>query len=174
MHKPPPLLTPHRCARLVAWAQAMLAWLATALFGAGALSGAWRLRRYPLLDSIEHLVRGLAICRTIELAHLRERPRARLLHDTLGAGFRRRTERSEILRSIAGSRWRKALKHRDPAQRLQRLLAALADIDSFARRYLVPRAMRRLTRLFPVLPVAPPAVRVASRAAPETCAVNSS
>ena len=39
------------------------------------------------------------------------------------------------MRETVGGRLRKALKHRDPRVRTQRLMAALADIDGFARRY---------------------------------------
>ena len=177
MKKPPPFLTPHRFARLLAWAHAVLAWVGAVLFGVGATPDLRRLRRRRrllTLDPVEQAVRWLVICRTVDLAHLQERPGAQTLHDGIAGGFRRRVERGGILRTIAGSRFRKALKHRDPAQRLQRLLAALADIDAFARRYLVPRALRRLTRLFPVLACAPPPVAPTACAVPEVRAVNTS
>jgi hypothetical protein len=66
------------------------------------------------------------------------------------------------MRATVGGRLRKALKHRDPRVRTQRLMAALADIDGFARRYLVARALKRLTKLNAVVMFAPPAGAVVS------------
>jgi uncharacterized protein (DUF58 family) len=78
------------------------------------------------------------------------------------------------MRATLGGRLRKALKHRDPRVRLQRLMAALADIDGFARRYLVARALKRLTKLNAVVMCAPPAAAVVSLAAPALDAADSS
>ena len=79
-----------------------------------------------------------------------------------------------MMRAIVGSRFRKALKAGDLHERLKRLLAALADIDGFARRYLVPRALRRLTKLNAVIMAAPPAEPLDSVTAPQPCAADSS
>jgi hypothetical protein len=176
MKKPPPLINPHRIARLIAWLRAMLAWAASVLFVDAAPSRRRIRQRYRFLslNRLERLVRALIIIRAIDLAHLRARPRRGVLRNAATNGFHRCTERGAWLRAIAGSRLRKALKHRDPAQRIQLLLAALANIDGFARRYLLPRAERRLTRRFPILMLAPPVAATTSRLMPEPCAANTS
>lgn len=156
MNKPQRILSPHRFARLIAWAQKMLAWMTLVMFTPAAINRRHIRQRYGFisLDRVERFVRALAIVRAIQLTHLRPHPR-RTLCNSAPAGFRRRVVRGAYLRSIAGSRFRKALKHRDVGARLQRLASALADINAFARRYLVPVARRRLTRLRPVILVAP-------------------
>ena len=176
MKTPPSRFNPHRIARLMAWLRAILAWAASVLFADVAHSRRHIRQRYGFLslDPIARLVRDLAIVRAAELTHLRTRPRFRGVRNAAAQGFRRPTARGAWKRAIAGSRLRNALKHRDPAQRIQRLLAAIADIDAFARRYLAPRAKGRLTRLFPVLLFAPSAAPLVSRAAPEPCAANTS
>jgi len=176
MNKPIRLYSPHRFARLIAWAQAMLAWAALVLFSAVAPINRRHIRqRYHALslDCVERVVRRLAMLRAAEIAHLRTGPR-RLPRNAAPDGFRRRTTPEALRRAIAGSRFRKALKHRDIAERWRRLSAALADIDAFARRYLVPRAMRRLTRLFPVLMDAPAAEPLVSLALSPASAIDSS
>jgi hypothetical protein len=176
MNKPPSPFNPHRIARLIAWLQAMLAWAASVLFTDVAQSRRRIRQRYGFLslDPLARLVRDLAIVRAADLMHLRARPRFRGVRNAAAHGFRRCTTRGAWRRAIAGSRLRNALKHRDPLQRIQRLLAAIADIDAFARRYLAPRARRRLTRLFPLLVFAPPAAPLIALAAPEPYAANTS
>jgi hypothetical protein len=177
MKKPPASFNPHRIARLVAWLRAMLAWASSVLFADAARPNRRHIRqRYGFLslDLLARLVRDLAVIRATDLTHLRARPRFRGVRNAAAHGFRCCTKRGAWKRAIAGSRLRKALKHRDPLQRIQRLLAAIADIDAFARRHLAPRAKRRLTRLFPVLMFAPPAAAFVSRPMPEPCAANTS
>lgn len=176
MKKPPSPFNPHRIARLIAWLRAMLAWAASVLFADAAPSRRHIRQRYGFLalDPLARLVRDLAIVRAADLTHLRARPRFRGVRNASAQGFHRRTTRGAWKRAIAGSRLRNALKHRDPAQRIQLLLAAIADIDAFALRYLARRAKRRLTRLLPILMFAPPPALFVSRAAPEPCAVNTS
>ena len=176
MNKPPSPFNPHRIARLIAWLRAMLAWAASVLFADVAPARRHIRQRYGFLslDPLERLVRALIIIRAPELTHLRSRPRSPAARNAAAHGFRRRTSRAAWMRTIVGSRLRKALKHCDPAQRIQRLFAALANIDAYARRYLAPRAKRRLTRLFPILMSAPPAAAFVSRLMPEPCAANTS
>jgi hypothetical protein len=78
------------------------------------------------------------------------------------------------MRATAGARFRKALKARDARERMRRLVEAISDIDGFVRRYLVGRALRRLTRLDAVVMLAPPADAVQSLFAPEPRATDSS
>lgn len=65
MNKPPRIINPHRFARLIAWAQAMLAWMALALFSAPAINRRHIRQRYRLLslDRLERFVSAAAIIR---------------------------------------------------------------------------------------------------------------
>lgn len=158
MHARPTFLNPRSTARIVLWARAMLSWLALVLFGTPMCISPRLIRQrqaYFSLDWAARLVRALAIVRAVEIAALPPR-RGSPAYDGAPPGFARPVARGATLRAIAGSRFRRALKHRDPAQRLQCLLAALGDIDALARRYLVPRGRRGLARLRPVLMRAPP------------------
>lgn len=157
MTSPARRLKPHRFARITLWARTLLAWLALLLFADTTHAKRRYIRqrfRFASLDWIERLVRALAIIRAVELTSLRKRPRPPL-RNAAPAGFRRRINRGMHLRAAVGSHFRKALKHHDPRERIQRLLGALADIDAFARRYLAPRGLRRLTKLHAVIPLAP-------------------
>jgi hypothetical protein len=160
MHKPVRLLSPHRIAKLTAWALAMLAWVARFWFGADALNGRRIQRRVGFL-SLHRLTRltcRLAIIRAVEITGIRARQRA--IRNTAPSGFRRRTAPRVLMRACIGGRLRKALKRGDLSDRIRFLTAALADIDGFARRHLVPRALRRLTKLCAVVLTAPPAAAV--------------
>lgn len=165
----------HRCARLVLWAQTMLAWLAAALFSETQRANRRRIRqryRFAALDWAAHLVRALAIARALDITGVVGRaPRAR---SAPPPGFRRRAARTPRLRACAGSRFRKALKHRDPRRRLQLLLAALGGIDALARRYIVARALNGLTRIAPIVLIAPPAHARPAQTAPAVAAADSS
>jgi hypothetical protein len=176
LNKPNRLLKPHRFARLVLWAKTMLIWLAVVLFDETAAIDRRRIRqryRFASLDALERLVRALAVIRAVEITGVSRRPRPPL-RNAAPAGFRRRVRRSGLMRATVGSRFRKALKAHDPRARIHRLLAALADIDAFARRYLAPRALRRLTKLHSVVMYAPPAEAVVSLAATEPRAADTS
>lgn len=169
-------LKPHRFARLVRWAQAMLAWLALTLFADAAPTHRRHIRQrygFAQLGWATRLLRSLAILRAIEITGISKRP-GPPLRNAARAGFRRRITRGGISRAVAGAHFRKALKARDPQARLQRLLAAFADVDAFARRHLVRRVLRRLTKCHAVIMRAPPAVALLSLAAPEPCAADSS
>jgi hypothetical protein len=175
MNKPRPIINPHRFARLIAWAQAMLAWMALVMFSNAAANRRHIRQRYRFvsLDWVERFVRAAAIIRAIEITHARADPR-RTRRNTAPNGFRRRIARSAYLRAVAGSRFRRALKHRDITERLRRLMAALVDIDAFARRTLVARARRRLTRLCPVVLVAPRAAALVRLTAAPPAPANTS
>lgn len=169
-------LNPHRLARILLWARTMLVWLAAMLLADAKPASRRRIRQrydFASLDWAERLVRSLAITRAIEIAGVRKRPRPPL-RNAAGPGFRRRISRGAIGRAIAGARFRKALKSSDMRTRLHLLLAALADIDAFARRHLFRRVLRRLTKLHAVIMRAPPAEAIRALAAPEPCASDSS
>lgn len=170
------ILKPHRLARIVLWATAMLAWLASILSPGAAPANRRRIRqRYgsAALTWAERLLRTLALARAVEIAGISKLPRPPL-RNAAAAGFRRRTARSALGRAVAGVRFRKAIKARDLLTRIQRLRAAFADIDAFARRHLLRRVLRRLTKLFAVIVLAPPAHALRTLAAPAPCAADSS
>lgn len=170
------ILKPHRLARIVLWATAMLAWLASILTADAAPANRRHIRQrygFASLDWAERLLRTLALVRAVEITGVSRRPRPQL-RNAASAGFRRRIARGAIGRAVAGVGFRKAIKACDLRTRIQRLRAAFADIDAFARRYLVRRVLRRLTKLCAVIPVAPPAHALRALAEPEPCAADSS
>lgn len=160
MNKPVRFLSQHRTARLVTWALAMFAWVAYALFGEGAPHRR-RLRQRGRFFSLDRLARftcRLALIRAVEIAGIR--PRRRIIRNAAPAGFRRRIQPRALVRACIGARLRKAVKRGDLAARIRFLADALGDIDAFARRYLLPRALRGLTRLCAIVPVAPSAAAI--------------
>ena len=174
MQKPTRFLTPHRRARLIAWALAMLAWAASVMFGERLQTRRHMRERYPLLTLRwpTRLVCKLAMTRAAEIVGLRVRRRP--LRNAAPAGFRRRTRPHALLRAIVGARLRRALKRGDYAQRLRFLIDALNDLDAFARRWFVPRALRGLAKLCAVVAFAPPAAAILSAPALAPPAADSS
>ena len=161
VHKPPPLLSPHRTARFIRWAVLMLEWLAALLF-ADAPADRRRIRQRCGLISFtwaHRLLRALVIVRTVQLGNVRARP-GPPPRNAAPAGFHRRIRRAATARATFGARARKALHARTTLERIRRLLAAFSDIDGFTRRYMLARARRRLTRLCAITMLAPPAEAV--------------
>lgn len=174
MQKPVRFLKPHRLARLTAWALAMLAWVADGLFGEGAPHRR-RLRQRGGFFSLDRLARftcGLALIRVVEIAGMR--PRHRAVRNAAPVGFRRRTAPRALVRACIGARLRKAAKRGDLAARIRFLTAALSDIDAFARRYLLARALRRLSKLCAIVPIAPSAATISAPPAFAPFAADSS
>ena len=158
-------------ARLIAWAQLMLAWIGAMLFAANPPRPSRRhiRRRYHLFDleALARMVSRLILIRACALAHRRPAPN-RSVRNYARPGFFRRTRPRNLLRAAVGARLRRRLRHRDLRARLAALTRALADIDAAARD-LVPRLERRLTRLHAIVLVRPPhtpARSVAPRHAP--------
>jgi len=175
VHKPPPLLSPHRTARFIRWAVLMLEWLAALLF-ADARASRRRIRqRYGLISFAwaYRLLRALVIIRAVQLTGLRARagPRPR---NGAPAGFRRRVNRNAVMRATFGARARKALNACNTLGRIQRLIAAFSDLDGFTRRYMVPRALKRLSKLCAIIMIAPPAEATRLRAMPAPCGADTS
>jgi len=161
MHRPRSTLSQHRFARFIAWALALLNWIATGL-DHGTPADQRRIRQRDWFfdpDNAARLVRDLILLRALKLARLRALPR----HPSRGAPIRN----VHLRRAAAGSKLRRALDHRDPIQRLTRLIHALRNIDQHAAA-LARRLKRRLTRLYPrfTLPQASDAVRALAVRAP--------
>jgi len=79
-----------------------------------------------------------------------------------------------VNRAILGSRLRKALAAPTAHGRIGRLIAAFRDLDGFARRYLLPRAIRRLTKLHAIVMCAPPVDAVRTLSAPALATADTS
>lgn len=146
-----PLLTQHRRQRLVLWALAMLTWVEAVLFGNGNVT--WRQLHQRCerlsLHGLARMVLYLIILRASDIAGRRRR---KLRFWKYGRDLRR----SHLMRSLVGSKLRRALKHRDLATRIAKLIAALRNLDAHARP-LAQRMRRRLTRLWAITPTASPA-----------------
>jgi len=137
-----PRLSDHRHARLVAWALAMLLWMAGVLRGAGVTSRHLRQRGGAPLHAAAHFVKQLIVVRAQRIARLRTAGRFQYWR------YGRLVLRRGVFRAIVGARVRKALRRRDPFAQLAALIDALAHVDSFAR-MVAARIRRRLTRLWP-------------------------
>jgi hypothetical protein len=150
------LTTSHQRQRLVLWALAMLSWIAAVLFAGKAVTRR-QLRRRCKRISIHHLTRltlKLMIVRAAELAGYRPRKLRFWKHG-------RDLRRPHLFRTLIGSKLRRTLKHKDPAQRIAILTGALRNLDLLARR-LAQRMKRRLTRLWPTVPAPAPALALVS------------
>ena len=167
MKTPPPLLNPNRTARLISWAVTMLRWIALVLFSDTVAPRRHGRQRYRFVSLfwLKKLLYSLAIVRAVQMAGVTRTP-PRRVRNAAPSGFRRRVNRPFKMRAILGSRLRKALRARTARERITRLIDAFADLDGFARRYLVPRALRRLTKLCAIVMRAPPADAIFSAAAP--------
>lgn len=161
------LLNPNRKARLISWALAMLNWIALVLCDT-AFAGRRRVRqryRFISLVRLEKLLGALAVTRAAEMAGRLRRP-SRSVRNAAPAGFGRRIKRPALMRATLGSCFRKALRAPTLRERIARLIAAFSDLDAFTRRYLLPRALKRLTKLCAIIMRAPPAQSIASIIAP--------
>ncbi|WP_395645606.1 hypothetical protein [Terricaulis sp.] len=169
MHvKPHIRLSPHRRARLIAWALAMLAWV-HAVFFDGRIMSRRRLRQrggFLSLDYIARVVTQLIILRAAELARLHRR---RLAFHRHGADLRPR----HLRRSAIGARIRRALRHRDLGQRIARLSAALHALDAWAAHF-AKRLARRLTKMWAIAACAGPRAVLVAGAAPAPCVADTS
>lgn len=154
----------------------MLVWAALILFSPSASANRRHIRRrywFLSLDPIEELVRILCLVRAVELAR-RRASRRPMVRPIVGANFGQRAHRGALMRAHIGAPLRKALKHRDPRQRISRLLAALADIDGMARRYMLRRVLRPLGKLWAITIRASVADACVSAPALAPCAADTS
>jgi hypothetical protein len=155
MRKPQAPIHIHRLARLTLWARAILVWAAAVLLGLLIPdTRRERQRRSALsLGKLAYLVRNLMIAHIA--LHVRNRPQ-RAWRDFSRTGFRRRRPTRNPLRAIAGARLRRFLLAGSVTERLARLAKIMSDIDAYARRFLLRRALHGVTRLSPILMVSPP------------------
>jgi hypothetical protein len=124
-----PYLTLHRRRRLVLWALTMLAWIASLFGGAGPLRRHLHQRHRKMsLDGLALMIKQVILLRA---ADINRRRRRRLVFFKRGRDLRRR----HFMRSIYGSRLRRALKHGDPLTRITILADALKHLDAWAQRF---------------------------------------
>lgn len=149
MRTPQPI-TDHRPARLTLWALSILVWAASALFGDARAKSRHIRQRYSALSigKLTHMVRNLLLIRA---ARFQCAP-LRLKHWRIYTppGFHRRKAPRNKLRSIAGARLRRFMKHGSLVQRLTRLIQIVRDLDAYARRFVLRRARHGLTRLLAI------------------------
>ncbi|MGQ0532215.1 MAG: hypothetical protein ACT4OF_05935 [Caulobacteraceae bacterium] len=152
MNFTPRPLPKHRRARLIAWALAMLAWMAQVIFAGAAFTKRHERQRGPRmsLDRLTRMVKMLIISRAIDLAGLRWRKRYIRVYRG-----RNITPRGSI-RAIIGSRVRRHLKRKDKGERIGVLIHAIRHLDRYAA-LVAKRMKRRLTRRSLALFAAPPA-----------------
>ena len=112
------------------------------------------------------MVKQLILLRAGEIAGLRRR---RLLFFKRGRDLRRR----HLMRSILGSKLRRALHHRDPIARIAILIDALTHLDAWASRF-AKRLRCGFMRLWSIAPAATPAMALLGPpASPPACADSS-
>ena len=163
------LTTQHQRQRLVLWALAMLAWLASLLF-AGQAPSHRHLRqrgRAMSLHGLTVLVKQLILLRAQDLAKLRRSKRRVFFKH--GRDLKRR----HLMRSILGSRLRRAFAHRDPAKRIFALIDALRHLDAWAARF-AKRLKCGFMRLWSIAPAPMPAVAILGAPAPSPACADSS
>ncbi|MBL8546388.1 MAG: hypothetical protein JNL81_07980 [Hyphomonadaceae bacterium] len=154
----------------------MLVWVALFTLAPKGRPDRRRFRQRHHLFSLEWLCRLVGVLifvRAVEIARPPARP-GPPPRDASPIGFHRRLRARALMRASLGSRLRAALRHRDPRERIVRLLAAVGDLDGYARRYLVPRVLRRFTRLRAIIIAAPPACALACQITSAPIAADSS
>ena len=143
------LTTTHQRQRLVLWALAMLSWIAAVLFAGKEITHRQLRQRYKRvsLESLTRMTIHLIVIRATELGRW---PRRKPRFWSRGCDLRVR----HLMRSLVGSKLRRALKSKQPEERIEALKYVLHHLDVFAR-YV---ARRRLTRLRPIKPTPAPAI----------------
>jgi hypothetical protein len=170
MHTPRrQLTTKHQRQRLVFWALTMLAWLASLLF-AGRAPSHRQLRqrgRAMSLHGLTMLVKQLILLRAQGLAKLRRNKRRVFFKH--GRDLKRR----HLMRSILGSRLRRAFADRDPAKRIFALIDALRHLDAWAARF-AKRLKCGFMRLWSIAPAPMPADALHGAPTPSPACADSS
>jgi hypothetical protein len=169
LHKPH--ATRHYRARLIAWTLGLLAWL-TSVFSADRAPSRRHMRRRYGFISLDRLARDTALLiliRAAELGRMRRYCADPFLKRTRG----RDVAPPHLVRSLIGSRLRRAFKHRSFSARVAILSGALRRLDAWAGRF-IGRMRRGMTRLW-AQPAKPrPAAPLTMLAAPAAFFADSS
>jgi hypothetical protein len=142
-----PIHSQHRIQRLALWTLAMLHWIAATLLGKTPNARHRAQRGDFSLHRLKRMVIALVMLRAAHvLGPQRSTPAWR--H---GRDLRRR----HFIRSLLGSKLRRALNHRDLATHIAQLIAVLCNLNTHAARlaFRIRHRLRRLWRLMP--PIAP-------------------
>jgi hypothetical protein len=150
-----PFLTQHRLRRLALWTLAMLSWLAAMLPANRAIARRHLQQRigFISLPWLTRRVGHILIVRAAQLGRLRRRKRLRFWRH--GRDLRP----AHLIRSVLGGRLRRALKHRDAATWIAKLIHVLRNLDAYARP-LIRRLRGGLTRLARLMPAITPAAAI--------------
>jgi hypothetical protein len=163
-----PHLTQHRRRRLVLWALAMLAWIASVFAGIAPTRRHLSQRGAMSIHRLARMVKQLVLLRAADIAGLKRKTRPPLLFKR-GRDMRRR----HIMRSMVGSRLRRALDHRDPVARIAILIDALTHLDDWAARF-AKHISCGFMRLWSIAPAPTAAVAILGPPAfPPACADSS-
>lgn len=167
MHIHRPKITQHRLQRYVLWTLAMLAWFAAVMFEKRGISARHLAQRGDVsIAMLSRMTISLLIIRASRL--LGRRPHGRVLYWRRGRDLRRR----HLSRSLLGVKLRRALKHKDLATHISRLVDVLHNLDRYAAQ--LAQRFRRLRRLWRLVPaIAPSPVMLGAPALSPAC-VNSS
>lgn len=160
-------LTQHRRQRLVLWALAMLMWIASVLASGMPTRRHLRQRcRKMSIHALTRMVKHLILLRAADIAGIK---RTRRVFFKRGRDLRR----PHLVRSILGSKLRRALKRRDLIQRIAILTDALINLDAWAARF-AKRLGCGFMRLSSIPPAPTPAADIlAPLASPPVCADSS-
>jgi hypothetical protein len=131
----------------------MLAWIGSLLAGHAPTRRRLRQRGHMSIHALATMIKHLVIVRAGEI--VRPRPRGKVFKHGRDMSPR------HVVRSLTGSRLRRALNHRDPAKRIALLIHALKHLDTWAER-LAHRARRGFRRLFAIAPAPTPAIALLS------------
>lgn len=150
----PFLLTQHRLKRLTAWAMLLLAWMLAVFSEGAAMSSRQARTRHGRgnLDRIARIVCALIAQYTARLPNRRRKP-YQALRQFASRGFVQRKQR-HLWRSAFGSALRRRLYAHDPRQRIEKLSAALRNLDELAAMF-ARRMERGFTRLKPLVLASP-------------------
>ena len=164
-----PILKQHRLQRLVLWALAMLQWLAAVLFSDRPVSFRHIQRiEDTTLSGLQRLVTGLVMARALNLL-ARPRRSGRIHYWRRGRNMRPR----HWVRSLLGSKLRRALRHKDIATHIAQLIAVLRNLDKHAA-HLAQRMRCKLRRLWRTTPPIAPATALCGTPPPLPAIANSS
>lgn len=159
-------LTQHRRQRLVLWALAMLAWIASVVAGMKPRRRHLDQRGDISLDWLAGLAKRLILIRAADMIAARPRRPDFFKHG-------RDLHRRHFMRSAFGSALRRALKHRDPVQRIVILISAVTHLDAWAARF-TKRLHRGFSRLWAIAPAPTPAALILGPPAPPPARADSS
>jgi hypothetical protein len=144
-----PLLTQHCLRRLALWTLTLLQWIAAMLSSNRAITPRHIRQRIEFI-SLPWLTRRVGHMLIVRAAQLdRRRPRKRPRFWRHGRDLRC----AHLIRSLLGGRLRRALKHKDAATWIAKLIHVLRNLDAYARPLMrrLHGGLTRVARLVPAI-----------------------